>query len=69
MNNTHATSYDELSTKIIKLSAKHLACPLSYIINLSLEQGIFPTRLKVSVINPIFKKVIVLTLITTGQSH
>lgn len=56
LNNTNATGYDEVTTKIIKLSAKIIATPLSYLINLSFEEGVFPYRLKQSIIKPLFKK-------------
>ena len=56
LNNTNSTGYDEVTTKIIKLSSKIIAPPLSYLINLSFEQGVFPFKLKESIVKPLFKK-------------
>lgn len=56
LNDTNATGYDEITTKIIKLSSKYIVTPLSYIINLSFETGTFPTRLKQSIVKPLYKK-------------
>ena len=47
--------YDEISTKT-KISAPFISSPLNYICNRSLSTGIFPTRLKYSVIKPLYKK-------------
>jgi len=41
--------------KIIKAGCDHISKPLAYILNMSLIQGIFPDRLKCSVIKPIYK--------------
>lgn len=56
LNNTNSTGNDEVTTKIIKLSTKIIACPLSYLINLSFKEGVFPSKLKESIIKPLFKK-------------
>ena len=55
LNNTNSTGYDRINTKIIKLSSKFIASPLSHIINKSFEQGIFPDRLKLSIVKPLYK--------------
>jgi hypothetical protein len=47
--------YDEISTKILKISMPYIILPLTYICNESLAQGIFPDRLKFAVVKPIFK--------------
>ena len=47
--------YDGITTKILKISAPFISCPLSYIFNKSMISGIFPTRLKYATIKPIFK--------------
>jgi hypothetical protein len=46
-----STCYDEISTKILKMSAPFINSPLSYICNKSMLSGTFPTRLK-----PLLKK-------------
>ena len=52
--NSHG--YDEISTKILKLSINYISSPLTYICNRMLLTGIFPTRLKYAEVKPIFKK-------------
>jgi len=42
--------------RILKISLPFIISPLTYICNKSLSTGLFPSRLKVSQINPIFKK-------------
>lgn len=48
--------YDEVSTRILKISAPYISAPLNYICNKSIRSGIFPSRLKYSMVKPIFKK-------------
>jgi hypothetical protein len=47
--------YAEIPIKILKVKMPHIISPLTYICIESLVQGIFPDRLKFTVINPIFK--------------
>jgi hypothetical protein len=54
LKNSHG--YDEISTKILKVSAPFISSPLNYILNKSITSGIFPTRLKYSIVKPLFKK-------------
>ena len=48
--------YDEIPTKLLKLSFPFILSPLTHICNKSLSLGIFPDRLKYSEIKPLFKK-------------
>ena len=48
--------YDEISTKVLRMSSLFISSPLTHICNNSLSQGIFPDRLKYSEIRPLFKK-------------
>ena len=48
--------YDEISPRIHKISAPYILYPLTYIFNKTLATGIFPDRLKFSVVKPVFKK-------------
>lgn len=48
--------YDEISTSTIKYIADAILEPLLYLINLSLTDGKFPTRLKMANVKPIHKK-------------
>jgi len=46
---------DGLSTKLLKKIAQEISEPLAHIFNLSLQQGVFPLRMKKSRTVPIFK--------------
>jgi hypothetical protein len=48
--------YDEISTRILKISAPYILSPLTYIFNKTLSSGIFPDRLKFSEVKPLFQK-------------
>ena len=48
--------YDEINTKLLKISASYICCPLTYICNKSIFTGIFPERLKYSIIELLYKK-------------
>jgi hypothetical protein len=52
----NSSGYDEISTKLLKISANYICSPLTYICNKSVSTEIFPERLKYSVINPLYKK-------------
>ena len=47
--------YDELSAYIAKQCIDNYVMPLTYIINMSLMEGIFPSELKLAKVVPIFK--------------
>ena len=46
---------DGVSTKMIKFVGDEIAIPLAHIFNLSLECGVFPSKLKLCRVIPIFK--------------
>jgi hypothetical protein len=48
--------YDEISNRIIKLSAPYITSTLTYICNAVLSTGVFPDRLKYAIVKPIYKK-------------
>jgi hypothetical protein len=48
--------YDEISSRILKISTPCILSPLTYIFNKVLHSGIFPDRMKFSVIKPLHKK-------------
>ncbi|XP_072933417.1 uncharacterized protein [Epargyreus clarus] len=56
LNSTTSVGYDNITTKVIKNVSKLISSILSHLINLSFTSGIFPTKLKTSVIKPIYKK-------------
>ena len=51
-----ATGYDNIPSKIIKLTKETLSPYLTEIINISYKTGIFPDLLKKAVVTPIFKE-------------
>lgn len=56
MKNKVSTGIDLIIIKPIKLISESLSYPLAFLINLSLEKGIFPNALKKALVKPIFKK-------------
>lgn len=56
LKNTRSTGYDDITTSSIKEVALVISPVLSHIFNLCIEQGVFPTKLKKSVVKPLFKK-------------
>ena len=50
-----APGYDNISMNIIKRSFDIISEPLKFIINLSLDKGIFPDNLKLAKVTPVFK--------------
>ena len=49
-------SYDEISTKVLKIRATYICSPLTYICNKSVLSGKFPDHMKFSTVKPIYKK-------------
>jgi hypothetical protein len=56
LKNTKSTGVDEITTEVIKHCADVLSVPLAFIFNLMLEKGVFPDKLKIAVVKPLFKK-------------
>jgi hypothetical protein len=52
----NSSGYDGKCTKSIKISSPFISSPLIHICHKSLSSGIFPDRLKYSVVKPLFKK-------------
>ena len=50
-----AAGSDGLRSSILKLSLPHISSPLTYVINLSLIEGIFPDEMKIANVIPLFK--------------
>ena len=50
-----AADWDDITPKIIKMIHPSDNHPLVYMINLSLQQGIFPKELKIANVLPLFK--------------
>ena len=55
MNNSTSLATDELDAQSVKMAAKYLYKPLTFIVNLSLDTGIFATKWKTAKLVPIFK--------------
>jgi len=53
--NDSAPGADDISSEIVKQSLQYIARPLTHIVNLSLEQGVFPDEMKVAKVIPLFK--------------
>ena len=47
--------YDEMSTKILKISYPFISSPINYIRNKMLFWGVFPDQLKYTIIKPLHK--------------
>ena len=56
LNSCKAAGLDGLPAKFIIDSAESIVKPLTYIVNLSIESGVFPDDLKRAKIVPIYKK-------------
>ena len=51
-----SSGYDEISSRILKISAPYVLSPLTFIFNKILSTGVFPERLKFSDVKPLYKK-------------
>ena len=51
-----SSGYDEVCTKILKISAPFISSPLSYICKKSMLSGTYPSRLKHAMVKPLLKK-------------
>ena len=51
----NSCEYYEISTKILKISSPFISSPLKYLYNKILFWGVFPDRLKYTVIKPLYK--------------
>ena len=55
LKNSNSVGFDDICIKPIKDSIDLLASPLSFICNLSFSSGVFPDKLKIAKVLPIFK--------------
>ena len=53
--NISSSSVDDISNKILKHLKNELVTPLTIVFNKSIEEGVFPTRLKLAEIIPLYK--------------
>jgi hypothetical protein len=63
----NSCSYDEILSRIVKLSMPFVSSPLIYICNRMLSTGMFPTHLKFSQVLIFKKKVIKLRYLLIGR--
>jgi len=52
----NSRGYEEIATKILKISSNYIVSPVTYICNKIILSGIFPDRLKFSIVKPVYKK-------------
>jgi hypothetical protein len=52
----NSSGYDNLSTKLLKSLDKNINILLALIVNQSITQGIFPDKLKLAIVSPIYKE-------------
>ena len=50
-----APGYDDIPTSVMKKCINDYIAPLTYLVNISIKQGIFPDELKIAKVFPIFK--------------
>ena len=56
ININKSTGHDMIPPKLIKLGAKELCVPITYLINKCIKTSTFPKYLKLGEITPVFKK-------------
>ena len=56
LDRSKASGYDDLTVRLLVDARDYVSEPLAYILNLSFSTGIFPDKLKVARVVPIFKK-------------
>ena len=56
LKSTNTMGHDLLSNKLLKSIKNEISKPLTFIINQSLHTGIFPDKLKLARVRPLFKK-------------
>jgi hypothetical protein len=56
LKSKNSSGYDRITNKLLKLSIQSISRPLSYIINKSIIKGVYPERLKYTIIKPKLKK-------------
>lgn len=54
LKNKRSVGYDDISIIVVKYVADIISTHLSYIINLSITQGIFPKKLKPVIVKPLY---------------
>ena len=55
LKSSDSTGIDEISTKLLKSVISYIAEPLSRIINMCIDSAIFPDKMKIAKVCPIYK--------------
>ena len=55
LTNKSSFGYDDIPLKLLKSSISGISVPLSHLINISIVSGIFPDKLKIAKITPLYK--------------
>jgi hypothetical protein len=55
MDSSKSPGYDNISNKILKLTAKEISKPLTHIFNLTFQNGVIAEKLKLAIVTPILK--------------
>ena len=56
LKNSNSVGVDEISANILKAVVNYVVKPITYLVNLSFEHGIFPDILKIAKVVPLYKK-------------
>ena len=56
LNVKKATGHNDISAKMMKLSAPIIHIPLVHILNKSIDSNVFPSHCKLATMTPVFKK-------------
>lgn len=56
LSNKHSSGDDKIPTSLIRFCVHEISAPLTYAISTSFKTGIFPEKLKLATVKPLFKK-------------
>ena len=56
MKSKHSCGHDSISTALLKQIKTEISLPITLIVNQCLTTGIFPNKLKIAKVVPVFKK-------------
>lgn len=56
LKNKYSSGDDNISNIMLKKISCYIVEPLTYVVNESLKKGVFPSRLKIAVVKPLYKK-------------
>ena len=68
LNIKKATGYDGISPKITKFAQPVITNPIKVLINKSIDQSVFPEKLKAALASSFLKRIIVLIKVITALS-